>query len=154
MANILKVRFIPSKNCLPNSKKTLRRRQVAFRHSDSIPRNLARADEVDEWSGRGERARARLRYERALGDPDFHGDVTQGLPLLRAKWIRDRGDVETVAGRPVTPSDDGWLSEAHAAHASAAMEAPNPKIQTPVKLQRSTFKDQGLHCVVLRRAKW
>src|SRR5215475_1888267 len=26
------------------------------------------------------------------GDPQFHGDVTQGLPLLRAKWIRDRSD--------------------------------------------------------------
>jgi ThiC-associated domain len=24
------------------------------------------------------------------GDPDFHGDVTQGLPALRAKWIRDQ----------------------------------------------------------------
>ena len=28
------------------------------------------------------------------GDADFHGDVTQGLPPLRAKWIRERGDVE------------------------------------------------------------
>ena len=28
------------------------------------------------------------------GDADFHGDVEQGLPSLRAKWIRDRGDVE------------------------------------------------------------
>ena len=33
------------------------------------------------------------------GDPDFHGDVTQGLPLLRAKWIRERGDVEEHNGR-------------------------------------------------------
>ena len=30
------------------------------------------------------------------GDPDFHGDVTQGLPPLRAKWIRERGDVEEI----------------------------------------------------------
>src|SRR6266850_6607168 len=44
------------------------------------------------------------------GDPDFHGDVTQGLPPLRAKWIRSRGDVESVAGRTVTPADDGYLS--------------------------------------------
>lgn len=27
------------------------------------------------------------------GDPAFHGDVTQGLPALRAAWIRARGDV-------------------------------------------------------------
>src|SRR5437773_11726069 len=33
------------------------------------------------------------------GDSDFHGDVEQGLPSLRAKWIRDRGDVEEVEGR-------------------------------------------------------
>src|ERR1700730_16147538 len=52
------------------------------------------------------------------GDPDFHGDVTQGLPPLRAKWIRERSDVETVAGRPITPIDDGWLSEAHAKRAA------------------------------------
>src|SRR5438094_231515 len=28
------------------------------------------------------------------GDPGFDGNVEQGLPPLRAKWIRDRGDVE------------------------------------------------------------
>ena len=32
------------------------------------------------------------------GDPDFHGDVTKGLPPLRAKWIRERGDVEAIRG--------------------------------------------------------
>jgi len=48
------------------------------------------------------------------GDADFHGDVTQGLPALRAKWIRDRGDVEEYEGRVVRPIDDGYLSEKHA----------------------------------------
>jgi phosphomethylpyrimidine synthase len=61
------------------------------------------------------------------GDPDFHGDVTQGLPPLRGKWIRERGDVETVVGRPIKPADDGWLSEAHAAHSSR--KRPTPKVQ-------------------------
>src|SRR5437870_10741572 len=28
------------------------------------------------------------------GDPEFHGDVEQGLPPLRAKWVRERGNVE------------------------------------------------------------
>src|SRR5207253_10475634 len=50
------------------------------------------------------------------GDPDFYGDVTQGLPALRAKWIRDRGDVEEHDGRKVQPIDDGFLSAAHAEH--------------------------------------
>src|SRR5712692_9062505 len=49
------------------------------------------------------------------GDPDFHGDVEQGLPPLRAKWIRDRGDVEEIEGRAVRPLDNGYLSEKHAA---------------------------------------
>src|ERR1700756_1771850 len=30
------------------------------------------------------------------GDPEFHGDVAQGLPPLRRPWILERGDVEDV----------------------------------------------------------
>jgi phosphomethylpyrimidine synthase len=48
------------------------------------------------------------------GDPGFDGDVEQGLPPLRAKWIRDRGDVEEIEGRKVQPIDDGYLSVSHA----------------------------------------
>jgi phosphomethylpyrimidine synthase len=47
------------------------------------------------------------------GEPDFHGDVTQGLSPLRAKWIRERGDVEEYNGRRIQPIDNGWLSEKH-----------------------------------------
>jgi len=49
------------------------------------------------------------------GDPNVHVDVTRGLPPLRAKWIRDRGDVEKITGRVVRPQDNGYLSEKHAA---------------------------------------
>src|SRR6266576_5234796 len=49
------------------------------------------------------------------GDADFRGDVTRGLPPLRAKWIRDRSDAEEIEGRAVSPQDNGYLSEAHAA---------------------------------------
>jgi phosphomethylpyrimidine synthase len=52
------------------------------------------------------------------GDRDFHGDVEEGLPALRAKWIRDRGDVEEYDGRVVRPIDDGYLSVAHAEHSA------------------------------------
>ena len=44
------------------------------------------------------------------GDPSVDVDVTRGLPPLRAKWIRDRGDVEEIEGRKVQPIDDGYLS--------------------------------------------
>ncbi len=43
------------------------------------------------------------------GDADQQVDVNEGLPALRAKWIRDRGDVEEIDGREVTPTDDGYL---------------------------------------------
>jgi phosphomethylpyrimidine synthase len=49
------------------------------------------------------------------GDPHVDVDVIQGLPPLRAKWIRERGDVEEIQGRKVQPIDDGYLSEKHAA---------------------------------------
>jgi phosphomethylpyrimidine synthase len=47
------------------------------------------------------------------GDPEFKGDVTQGLPALRREWILARGDVQEDEGRPVQPIDDGFLSETH-----------------------------------------
>jgi phosphomethylpyrimidine synthase len=53
------------------------------------------------------------------GDPDFKGDITQGLPPLRRDWILRRGDVEEHAGRPVKPIDDGYLSEKHRGLAEA-----------------------------------
>jgi len=37
------------------------------------------------------------------GDPDINVDVARGLPALRGKWIRDRGDVEEYAARAVKP---------------------------------------------------
>src|SRR5437667_7977761 len=63
------------------------------------------------------------------GDADFGGDVTQGLPPLRAKWIRDRGDVEEIQGRAVRPQDNGFLSEKHAAERNGE--------KSEVRLQRS-----------------
>jgi phosphomethylpyrimidine synthase len=78
------------------------------------------------------------------GDPDFHSDVTQGLPPLRAKWICDRDDVETIEGRAVSPADNGYFSQTHAEHAvthngSFKSQAPGSK-QTPnFNLQNPNF---------------
>jgi phosphomethylpyrimidine synthase len=41
------------------------------------------------------------------GDSDFHGDVRQGLPSLRAGWIEERKDSEIYQGREVRPEDNG-----------------------------------------------
>src|SRR5205085_10969894 len=71
-------------------------------------------------------------------DPDFHGDVEQGLPPLRSDWIRARGDVEEIEGRRVTPIDDGYLSARHA-------EGRNGKV--------SAFRFQGSEKIKPLRAK-
>jgi phosphomethylpyrimidine synthase len=93
------------------------------------------------------------------GDSDFRGNVEQGLPPLRAKWIRDRGDVEPYGGREIKPIDDGWLSETHAAHAAGKRRTPNAerpisnsdssngesssKLQAPSSSQRRPLRARG-----------
>jgi phosphomethylpyrimidine synthase len=54
------------------------------------------------------------------GDPEFHGQVSEGLPALRRDWILRRGDVAEYDGREVKPQDNGYLSGQHAAYASQA----------------------------------
>jgi phosphomethylpyrimidine synthase len=75
----------------------------------------------------------------ALG---FHGDVERGLPPLRSDWILQRGDVEEVEGRAVTPIDDGYLSATHAAHAngSSKSQAPNSREKSNLKPRTSNFQ--------------
>jgi phosphomethylpyrimidine synthase len=75
------------------------------------------------------------------GDPEFRGDVEKGLPSLRAKWIRDRGDVEEYEGRVVRPIDDGYFSEKHAAVA-AQRRTPNSD-KWRAAAQRPTFNGAG-----------
>src|SRR5438045_7068524 len=68
------------------------------------------------------------------GDPDQQLNVEQGLPPLRAKWIRNRGDVEEIEGRAVRPQDNGWLSEKHAAERN---RGASPARTSDVRFQRS-----------------
>jgi len=48
-------------------------------------------------------------------DPAAEIDVERGLPRTRAKWLADRGDVESYTGRVVKPEDNGTVSEKHLA---------------------------------------
>src|ERR1700730_8648321 len=64
------------------------------------------------------------------GDPGINVDVKRGLPALRGKWIRDRGDVEEIEGRVVRPIDDGYLSEKHAAIAASKRSTSNAQRST------------------------
>jgi len=85
------------------------------------------------------------------GDPDFHGNVTEGLPPLRAKWIRQRGDVEEYEGRKVQPIDDGWLSEKHAA-IGTNRKRPTPNAERPT-LSGEVGRDLSLPAVAGTRGK-
>src|SRR5207248_342013 len=79
------------------------------------------------------------------GDPDFRGTVEEGLPPLRAKWIRGRGDVEDYAGRVVLPIDDGYISEVHAAHA----KSKRPTQASPART--AEIREIGAHRVPLQK---
>jgi phosphomethylpyrimidine synthase len=80
------------------------------------------------------------------GDADFQGDVEQGLPPLRSKWIRDRADVEEIEGREVKPIDDGYLSVSHAQ--GSAERNGNSKLQAPSsKFDRKPLRASAGHAV-------
>lgn len=74
------------------------------------------------------------------GDPEFHRNVSEGLPLLRQKWILERGDVEHYEGRNPQPVDDGYLSDTHAqkAEASGKMIRFDRKSRQPLRASKST----------------
>src|SRR5260370_34175109 len=106
---------VEKKSSLPNSKKSYVAgkvhpdRRVPFREISLAPtKTMSGEIEVNEP--------VRV-YDTSgpWGDSEFRGNVEQGLPPLRAKWIRDRGDVEEIEGRAVRPQDNGFLSEKHAA---------------------------------------
>jgi phosphomethylpyrimidine synthase len=75
------------------------------------------------------------------GDADQQIEVTGGLPALRANWIRDRGDVEEIEGRAVTPIDDGYLSVTHADQ--SRHRNGSSKSQAPSSREIPNFKLQG-----------
>jgi phosphomethylpyrimidine synthase len=86
------------------------------------------------------------------GDLEFHGHVEQGLPPLRAKWIRDRGDVEEIEGRTVQPIDDGYLSTVHASHANGSRKEKGKSrklstLSSQLSIQRKPLRASAGHPV-------
>ena len=123
---------------LPNSKKTYvsgkvhREIRVPFREISLAPTKSINGEiEINEP--------VRV-YDTSgpWGDPDFHGDVTQGLPPLRAKWIRERGDVRNHCGSRDNATGR-WVSLTNACRACAA---PQWKLQIPRSKLQSNFKPQ------------
>ena len=80
------------------------------------------------------------------GDPSFHGDVHQGLPALRAEWIRRRADVEEYDGRTTRPEDNGYLSDSHAQTASERRGGLSP-LRQPANASRKPLRASAGHPV-------
>ncbi|MEY2497793.1 MAG: phosphomethylpyrimidine synthase, partial [Verrucomicrobiota bacterium] len=80
------------------------------------------------------------------GDADQHVEVEQGLPPLRADWIRARGDVEEIEGRAVAPIDDGYLSVSHA-ESSAKRNGSRKYEGENRKLGRKPLRAKPSSCV-------
>ena len=79
------------------------------------------------------------------GDPQFDGDVEQGLPALRRPWILSREDVEEYPGRTVKPEDDGYLSSQHAE--LAGTKKPEDRLRLFPGLQRKPLRASKGHPV-------
>ena len=80
------------------------------------------------------------------GDPEFVGDVEQGLPALRADWILKRGDVEEYDGRDVKPQDNGYLSTSHAQQVSERRGGLSP-LRAPENAGRRPLRASAGHPV-------
>ena len=135
-----------AENSLPNSRKVYLKGKL---HADvRVPFreiSLAQTKSMDGTLEPNEPVRV---YDTSgpWGDSDFRGDVEQGLPPLRAKWIRDRGDVEEIEGRAVSPQDNGYLSDVHAASANG--RNGNPKSQNPnPRFARRPLRSKSGNCV-------
>src|ERR1700691_1438426 len=109
-----------SSDPLPNSKKVYAEGAI---HADvRVPMREIALNDTKSFNGAVEKNEPVRVYDCSgpWGDADFKGDVTQGLPALREKWIRARGDTAEYAGREVKPMDNGYLSGKHAEYASQA----------------------------------
>jgi hypothetical protein len=105
---------LQSSDSLPNSRKVYVNGE---RHPDlRVPFREIRLAPTKTMSGEIEVNEPVRVYDTSgpWGDASLTLDPVQGLPALRAKWIRSRRDVEEITGRAVTPIDDGYLSISHA----------------------------------------
>ncbi len=81
------------------------------------------------------------------GDPNYTGSVEDGLPALRAEWIRARGDVEEYEGRAVQARDNGYLSPLHASHASERLGHRLSPLAAPANARRRPLRASAGHPV-------
>jgi len=81
------------------------------------------------------------------GDPAYEGDVRCGLPPLREGWIQARGDVAAYDGRPVGATDNGYLSDQHAAAAARKREGQGLALDPQTLARRRPLRARAGHPV-------
>lgn len=110
----------------------------------SVPMREIRLSDTEHPNGRTEANPPIRVYDCSgpWGDPNFQGDVREGLPALRRQWILDREDVEEYEGREVKPSDNGYLSDTHAEKYNENKAAKN-KLKEYPGLKRQPLKSKG-----------
>src|SRR6266404_3518523 len=82
-------------------------------------------------------------------DPDFHGDVNQGLPALRSEWILGRSDVEKAGSsyRPIAGRSD---VEIPATLRRQSLRAKPGKIVTQLHYARQGIVTPEMEYIALR----
>ena len=98
-----------------------------------VPMREIRLSDTEHANGRVEENPPIRVYDCSgpWGDPDFKGNVREGLPAVRRDWIMDRGDVEEYEGRQEKAIDNGYLSEVHAEKYNENKDAKNKLKQYP-----------------------
>ena len=136
-----------SSDQLPNSRKVyadgriFRQLRVPFREV-----SLAKTNGVN---GTVEENPAVRLYDTSgpWGDPAALCDVREGLPALRAAWIRARGDVEVYEGREILPVDNGYLSRGHEEYAAKQPADSRGRLESFPGLRRQPLRANQEHPV-------
>jgi phosphomethylpyrimidine synthase len=126
----------------PNSTRIYVEGQI---HKDlKVPMREIRLSDTEHANGVTEKNPSIRVYDCSgpWGDPDFKGNVREGLPALRRNWILKRKDVEEYDGREIRAIDNGYLSEAHAEKYNENKAAKN-KLKEYPGLKRKPLRSTG-----------
>ncbi|MDB4813249.1 phosphomethylpyrimidine synthase, partial [Akkermansiaceae bacterium] len=126
----------------PNSTRIYVEGQI---HKDlKVPMREIRLSDTEHANGVTEKNPSIRVYDCSgpWGDPDFKGNVREGLPALRRNWILKRKDVDEYDGREIRAIDNGYLSEAHAEKYNENKAAKN-KLKEYPGLKRKPLRSTG-----------
>ena len=82
------------------------------------------------------------------GDPDFQGDVEQGLPALRGAWIDARGDTEEV--RPARNGGSDSVSRVPGSPLRRILRAKQGKVVTQLQYARQGIITPEMEFIAIR----